>query len=238
MNRFTFAVLVLLISFGTPIVLHNVIGIEPIVFDNIEEESLLVEEVNVEEVQLASSHPFTDLSGHWGEDYIQELYTRGVVSGYSDGTFRPDDEVNRAEALKIIMDAFAYPLNVYSFDPYPFDDVDEDDWFREYVDEALANGIVSSDNTSFNPSDEITRAEGLKITLEAGGQTVSNSVTPNFNDVDPYSDWFATYTAYAKNHGIATGDSSGNYRPSDEMTRAELSKTVMESIYFIEGQSN
>ncbi len=48
------------------------------------------------------SHGFTDISGHWAEKYIADAVVKGWIAGYEDGTFRPDQEITRAEAMTII----------------------------------------------------------------------------------------------------------------------------------------
>lgn len=236
MKRFLLALSLMIASIATPFVLGALID-APIPTAQRDLESAIAQEEKDEPIVLASDEaPFTDISGHWGETYIQELYSRGAIDGYDDNTFRPDNPVTRSEMIKVILEGFNYTLHSYSFDPYPFTDVDTDDWFRPYVDEAYANGIISATST-FRPSDDSTRAEALKTIIVSSGETDLNAVTPNFYDIDPYSDWVAPYTAYAKARAIVSGDSSGNFNPSDSITRAELCKMVVLTIQYIEGLS-
>jgi len=50
---------------------------------------------------------FTDISGHWAKDYIEDLAQRGIISGYADGTFRPDQPITRAEAAALVSKALS-----------------------------------------------------------------------------------------------------------------------------------
>ncbi len=50
----------------------------------------------------------TDISNHWAKEEIQYLIGKEVVSGYSDGNFRPDQSITRAEFIKIINNVFGY----------------------------------------------------------------------------------------------------------------------------------
>lgn len=92
-----------------------------------------------------------------------------IIQGYEDGTFRPDAEVNRAEALKILTlaartDTFT---NTDGITPVTFSDVLEADWFAPYVTLASTLGIVGGyPDGSFGPSKSITRAEAAKIIYE------------------------------------------------------------------------
>ena len=49
---------------------------------------------------------FSDLEGHWAKDTVEQLADEGVISGFEDGTFRPDQSVTRAEFTKMIVQAF------------------------------------------------------------------------------------------------------------------------------------
>lgn len=87
----------------------------------------------------------------------------GVVQGYDDGTFRPNDTVNRAEALKILRLA-ARLDRTSSGAVISFSDVSDADWFAPYVYFAAEREIVQGhDDGTFRPGDSITRAEAAKI---------------------------------------------------------------------------
>ena len=59
---------------------------------------------------LDGSHPFTDVSGHWAEIFIEELYDQGISGGYPDGTYRPENLVTRAEMAVFLVNTFNIPL--------------------------------------------------------------------------------------------------------------------------------
>ena len=56
------------------------------------------------------SHPFGDIGGHWAEAWIEDLYDEGITSGYPDGTYRPENQVTRAEMAVFLVNAFSLPL--------------------------------------------------------------------------------------------------------------------------------
>lgn len=87
-----------------------------------------------------------------------------IVEGYEDGSFRPDDTVNRAEALKILMATTKLPSIEDEYTLQSFSDVSEDAWFAAYVRRALAYTLVSGyEDGTFKPEQSITRAEAAKI---------------------------------------------------------------------------
>ncbi|TSC79345.1 MAG: peptidase C1A papain [Candidatus Peregrinibacteria bacterium Gr01-1014_25] len=88
-----------------------------------------------------------------------------IVEGYNDGTFRPDAPVNRAEALKILLEFASLPLPD-SAPTIAFTDVSEGDWFAPYLAEGLGHGVIRGfDDGTFRPGAPITRAEAAKIAL-------------------------------------------------------------------------
>lgn len=89
-----------------------------------------------------------------------------IIEGYDDGTFRANDSINRAEAVKILNGA-THLTSVDSTPPSSFTDVMPTDWFAPYVDVASAHGIVKGyEDGTFGPSRPITRAESAKIIYE------------------------------------------------------------------------
>jgi len=59
------------------------------------------------EVDLNARHNFTDVSGHWAEFYIAAAFSNGFITGYPDGTFRPNEPITRAEAAALINNALS-----------------------------------------------------------------------------------------------------------------------------------
>lgn len=174
----------------------------------------------------------TDIEGHWAKDYINQLYNDYVVSGYDDGRFGPDDNVTRAQIVKIALLGFDQEI---SSGANIFSDLLSSEWYYDYVLSASELGIVSgySDNT-FRPDNPVTRAEALKIILVTGGITEFDSVVPNFSDVDTVNDWFALYTTYAKDSGLVSGYTDGTFRGNQSISRAEVCKIVVELIESLE----
>jgi len=63
---------------------------------------LVVMMVFISSVSMASSVQLSDIKGHWAEPYIQTLVDKGIISGYSDGTFNPNGLITRAEVATIV----------------------------------------------------------------------------------------------------------------------------------------
>lgn len=121
------------------------------------------------------SSGFPDIqNGVWYDAYIGEAEHAGIVGGYPDGTFRPQQSVNRAEALKIILLAKYDENQITANNKLNFKDVIDGVWYEKYLSYAVGNNFVDGygDNT-FRPSQPITRAEAAKIISLANGLEVT-----------------------------------------------------------------
>ncbi|MSR67784.1 S-layer homology domain-containing protein [Candidatus Peribacteria bacterium] len=97
----------------------------------------------------------------------QAIYTAvhfSIASGYSDGSFKPDAPVNRAEAVKMLLLAAQIEMKASTGTVLAFSDVSETDWFSPYVNIAVEREIVRGyQDGTFRPDQPITRAEAAKI---------------------------------------------------------------------------
>jgi hypothetical protein len=98
--------------------------------------------------------------------YVETAAHEGLVAGYSDGTFRPYNNVTRGQLSKIVVEAAGWPL---VNPPIPtFTDVPRGSAFYEYIETAFDQGIISgyADGT-FRPGNDATRGQISKIVYEA-----------------------------------------------------------------------
>lgn len=105
-----------------------------------------------------NSNCFGDVVDQWFAPFTCYAKTSGWVSGYADNTYRPEQSVTKAEALKITMMALGYEVEESDEYELPFADVKAGDWFAPYVALALEEGIVGSADL-FNPAQQMTRAQ-------------------------------------------------------------------------------
>ncbi len=178
-------------------------------------------------LSVSAASRFSDVSGHWAEEYIEKWVDRGVAGGYPDGTFRPDNKITRAEVAKVL--AVAYELDANNGETVKFSDVSADSWYASYVDACSANGVLSgySDGT-FRPESFITRSEAVKmVAVSAGmGEVASGLEDKGFTDYDKMPAWAAGYWNALYHAGAIHGDSQGTLRPTENITRAELMKIL------------
>jgi len=166
---------------------------------------------------------FSDVNRtHTNYTSITYLSQNGVIGGYDDGTFKPDNAINRAEVLKIILKGSGIEANE-SFGGH-FPDVNEGDWFAPFVMKARALGFVKGNDAdgTFAPGRQVNMAEFLKMLLVANGIDVSAFEGKQVAMNIPLDAWYANYVNYAVALGIAPRDGDGNVDAARPLTRGEV----------------
>lgn len=168
---------------------------------------------------------FSDIEDHWAEDYIENLYLKDVVKGYDDGSFRPDEYVNRAELTKMALSAAGIqPQDAAGDEFFTFEDVEG--WQTEWVYPAWKDGIIKGySDTIFAPGQNITRAEALKISLLAFDVQVSDT-SDEWAFSDTIDHWAISYINQAYLDFIISGKTEELFAPDDYITRAEAAKVI------------
>ncbi|PIP66327.1 hypothetical protein COW94_02365 [Candidatus Peregrinibacteria bacterium CG22_combo_CG10-13_8_21_14_all_44_10] len=110
-------------------------------------------------------------SDHANYDAIVYVEENGIFNGYPDGTFGPDETINRAEFVNVIVGAIDH--NEVGCEGNIFDDFGDDVWYYAYVCIAKSMGIVGGyPDGTFRPSDDINFAEAAKVLVEGFGYDV------------------------------------------------------------------
>ncbi|MFH1534338.1 MAG: S-layer homology domain-containing protein [Nitrospirota bacterium] len=155
---------------------------------------------------------------------IEYLDTNGVINGYQDGTFGPEDLVTRAQAMKIVVGALGIDFSgTYSQD---FPDVIAETWYFPYVMAGFEEGVINGyDDGTFKPGENVNLAELLKIIVLAANAELPTVESDVFADVSA-DIWFAPHTLYARNNNIIFPDEYGLLNAQNSMTRAAFSEVV------------
>jgi hypothetical protein len=170
---------------------------------------------------------FTDMtSSSTFYTYVMSLADAGAVSGYTDGTFRPDALTTRAQLAKIVVLAFGVQASVADGQGH-FSDVTATNPFFQYVQSAYAAGLISgyADGT-FRPYANVTRGQVAKVVVSAAGLKLQSPATPSFTDVGVGSTYYQ-YVETAKANGLLAGYPDGTFRPSAEATRGQIAKIAL-----------
>ena len=162
--------------------------------------------INVPRVSSDISNKFSDVSQDaWYYDYIAVAYRYGLITGYPDGTFKPDQSITRQEFAAIL----ARTTDVLTGGTLPYvDAADVDDWAFDYVYTALARDWMHGDATgTFRPRQSISRAEAVAAIsrILGRGDTTTRSLTNVLSDVHIFPDasnrnmWYFYYLVEATN---------------------------------------
>lgn len=195
--------------------------------------STLSSPVSAIQAETGCQHPFSDIVKHWGENAICELFTAGVVNGYSEKSFSPNTEMSRAEFVKILIESMGY--TVYAVQSAAFNDIEPEDWFYAVVSFAHSKGFVSGySDGSFHPNESISRAEAVQLLINASGFTSADTSNLNhqFYDVNA-KDWFAKALAIALQNKLIEGYGDGSFRPSNPVTRAEACQMLFNALHSV-----
>ncbi|MFC4600027.1 S-layer homology domain-containing protein [Cohnella hongkongensis] len=169
---------------------------------------------------------FADIAGHWAEGDIERAAAEGIVSGYPNGTFRPNDPVTRAEFAAMLVGALKLEGKVAAL---PFtDEALIGAWAKQAVAHAVQAGIViGNSDGSFRPNAQITRAEmavmiarALKLQTDAGAFT-------GYADDDTIPRWARGAVKAIRELGIVNGRGGNRFAPNETATRAEATAMLL-----------
>ncbi|MBP1993417.1 S-layer homology domain-containing protein [Paenibacillus eucommiae] len=178
----------------------------------------------------------TDRVKPWAGSFIDAMAAREVVTGRENRKLYPNEQVTRAEFVKMIVSALGLlkpsdllePLQPLTKSHSPFTDVPEEAWFTPYITAAAELGIVSGRGADlFAPNERITRAEmammasnALKAVLKVKDSNAYEAALQIFDDSQEIDSVFKQGAALAAAKGLIAG-SNGKFRPNEASTRAE-----------------
>lgn len=165
---------------------------------------------------VVADNLLSDIKGHWAQDTIEDLVNRRIIEGYPDGTFRPNNNITRAEFTSLLVRAFDLKSGLGKV----FSDT-ADHWARDYIKTANYHGLVNGySDTLFGPDDPVTREQIAAMVVNA---TKAGSVNESetFTDSAQISAWAKEPVAKAAAAGLITGYPDGSFKPKANATRAE-----------------
>lgn len=188
------------------------------------------------------ANAFSDVE-EGNSDYtaIKYLEEQGIINGYDDGTFKSKENINRAEALKVIILASGISSEeeiekLETNDKRPFTDTPLDEWYTKYLILAKEKQIISGyEDGSFKPNQSINLAETLKIFFGCYPEIEYPNVDDYIFDDTPKDSWFINYTALAASQGIINIYESNKINPNQEVTRGYLAEIIYRFIKYQEG---
>jgi len=168
-----------------------------------------------------------DYSNHWAEESIQEWFDNGQLSGYEDGSFKPDQTITRAEFMTMVNKAFEFTAK----NDIRFKDVEASDWYYQEVQKAVAEGyIIGYEDNTARPGNKISRQEAALIISRIKELTESPSSAKTFNDYSTIASWSVGGVGAVAKEKIMIGYEDDTFRPDRFISRAEALVTIDRSL--------
>ncbi|WP_282936483.1 S-layer homology domain-containing protein [Paenibacillus sp. RC67] len=177
---------------------------------------------------------FQDINESYAKKEIKALTDAGILSGYSDDRFAPEQPMTRAELAKIIVMSLGLKENADKASA--FTDVDPDSWYRGFVGSLIQSGITQgTSDTTFSPEERVTREQLVVFFIRAMGlQTVADKLSAElpFTDRNAISAWARSSVLLASKisfvQGMDNGDGGIRFEPGTPAQRQALARLAYE----------
>ncbi len=176
---------------------------------------------------------FSDVpSNYWAAQFIQQLSERGVIAGFPDGSFRPEEAVTRAQFAAMINNAFQKSPQRQAIS---FVDVPSNFWASNAIRQSYTIGFLSGyPGNRFEPNQNIPRqqvlvslANGLNYSPTANTQTILQSFSDSFN----IADWARSPIAAAAERRIVVNYPNVQFlNPTATATRAQVAAFIYQAL--------
>lgn len=181
-----------------------------------------------EEVKSGSFRDVT--STHWAFASVERAAELGLVTGYSDGTFRPDTPVTRAQFVLMLWRMCSKPAAAKAAS---FADASAD-WYQDALSWAVEKGYVNGlSDTRFGPDAPITRQQAMAILFRLnGGQsgtelTLTGIYEQTFADSTAIASWAKDATWWAVYHELVSGVGGSRIAPEANASRAQIAAILL-----------
>ncbi len=159
-----------------------------------------------------------DFTNHWASTVIAKWQNKGLLKGYEDGTFRPNNAITRAEFATLLVRLFGY---TETKNATTYTDVAKDTWYANAIQCVSSAGLIYEEGTEFRPNDPITREEAAYALAKAYAITGENQEV-EFADENAISEWAAIQVEALHTNGYIQGDTKNAFNPKSSLTRAEF----------------
>ena len=191
---------------------------------------------------VAHAEKFFGLSpSHKAYEAIADLSSRGIFTGYPDGTFRLNQPVSRAEMAAVLTRGFL-PKEAYAnIVSGSYQDIPKGIWYLPYVEALRRRTVVDGppETTHFRGADTVRLAEFLKMLFLLDDQDVDRYRVEEISiaeDVDDPQMWFYPYAAHGVTATMITPEGDESLHPGKELTRAEVALYLHRYLLYTEGK--
>jgi hypothetical protein len=176
---------------------------------------------------------FDDVDDHWAAVSIGEAVEAGIVNGYEDGTFRPDDQATRAEFVTMV--GRALELDDASGDALDFKDAAQvPAWAQAFFVRLIEDQVITGyEDGTLRPANPLSRTEMTVILVRALGIEIDPDATTSFADANDIQPWARPYIAAAAEAGLVEGVGGNRFAPETKATRAEVVTLLLSVLEYL-----
>lgn len=175
---------------------------------------------------------FSDMSGHWAEEDVVRAAELGLIGGYQDGTFKPDNNLTRAQFVTILYRQAGSPEVA---ETTPFTDIaNVNREFQKAIAWAYGKKLVDGTTaTTFNPQGTLSRQATMKILFQhSGGQAGAEQMfysvyDGTFQDSAKLAEWAKTPMYWGVYNTLIEAGEGDLLNPTASMTRAQLARSMV-----------
>jgi hypothetical protein len=171
---------------------------------------------------------------YWAYEEIMGMVKAGILCGYPDGTFKPENPVTRAEFAKIMV--LALKITLTNPEKETFVDLPRSHWAYQYVEPAKGylTGYKTSAGMKFKPDENAVREDVAVALVKAKGyqndEVNESEIYKIFRDADKISPALRKYVLIAQKRGLINGYPDGTFGPQKTLTRAEAAKLLWQIV--------
>jgi hypothetical protein len=171
---------------------------------------------------VVNASTFSDSEGHWADSSITRLTSSGIINGYPDGTFKPENKITRGEFIKILVKSLGFEL----LSGGVFSDM-KGHWAESYVETAASNGIIIplEIGPNFSPDSNITRIDMVTMMVRALKLDPLNVKSPFVDTVTSYGYANVAFEEYLV-RGYINAKGEREFHVDGQTTRAEASTII------------
>lgn len=186
--------------------------------------------VNIDPVGVG--HKFADIENYWAADYVDYLYNAGITLGYSDGTFRPNKNISRAQFATMLYRYLKLDEAHYADVELPFADADQISKsalpaVKALYAEGVLGGSTGADGKLYlNPNTPLTRVQAATMIGRTQEKGYAKKDLAMFADADKIPAYARDYISTMAAQGVIDGYSDKTFRPGNYITRGQMAKIL------------
>ncbi|CAN7437855.1 S-layer homology domain-containing protein [Paenibacillus sp. LjRoot56] len=175
---------------------------------------------------VPTQESFADVPNHWASEVISRAAAKGIVNGYADGSFKPDEPMTRMQFAAMLVRALG--LKAETSATKFADGADIPAWAVGELGAALKAGILQGyEDESLRPNKPINRTEMVAMLIRAYNQQGGVSSQVSFSDISQIPAWALPAISQAVSLGLVTGREQNMFEPLAGATRAEAVTIIM-----------